>query len=674
MTAAGGVTDGSITAPPQALARVFSPIDLGPIRVPNRVVRTAHLTKFSLGAAISDDLIAYHLARGRGGVGLTVLEATAVHPSSVLALIGYDDAILDGYRRLVEAVRPTGMRLFQQLWHAGHVYNPPDGSPPRGVSRLPGPVSGVPAVPFRTDEIPEIVAAFANAARRSVSAGIDGIEIAASHGYLIHQFLSPLTNDRSDGYGGSLENRMRFLIEVLQAVRAAIGPAHALGMRVGAGQVEGDLSEQDLAAVVRRVEGLGLIDYLNVSSGDYYRMAEMTGAMDRPAGYQLPSSTRITAASALPRIVTGRFRTLEEVEQVLREGHADLVSMVRAHIADPDIVIKTARGDGAQVRPCIGCNQGCLARTSGWDARLGCTVNPAVGREATLGEHLITAAPVSRRVVVVGAGPAGMEAARVASLRGHAVTVFEAADRLGGALSLARLAPQMQGIDDILEWYRTELRRLEVDIRLNTPVDAADIVAAEPDAVILATGAGPGTGTAFIATPGTAVAGLDRAHVLSPAELLSTPGRPLGATALVYDDLGQYEAIALTEYLVVRGVAVTVATRFAALGPGADLAQRLQPALDRLARGAGSLEILTRTTIAEVLDGTVRLQVAGRAGTTTVPAELVVLVRHQVPVDSLGDELRGQVAEIRVAGDALSARDLQVAIREGHLAGRSVGA
>src|SRR5690242_18289691 len=197
-----------------SLTKVFEPIRIGSVDVPNRVVRTAHVTFLGDGA-IGEDLINYHVARARGGVGLSFLEATAVHPSSVDSLIGYDDSVIPGYQKLMAAVRPHGMRMFQQLWHGGHIVSAPGGQPMRGASALPGPVVGMPTLPIATDEAGEFVAAYADAARRSAEGGIDGIEIAAGHGYLVYQFLSPLTNTREDRYGGSLDNRMRFLVEIL---------------------------------------------------------------------------------------------------------------------------------------------------------------------------------------------------------------------------------------------------------------------------------------------------------------------------------------------------------------------------------------------------------------------------------------------------------------------------
>jgi 2,4-dienoyl-CoA reductase-like NADH-dependent reductase (Old Yellow Enzyme family)/thioredoxin reductase len=654
------------------LRRVFEPIQIRGVQIPNRIVRTAHLTKLGMGV-VSDDLIQYHAARARGGVGLSILEATAVHPSSVLGLIGYDDSVIPMYQQLVDTVRPLGMRVFQQLWHGGHVYPPPGGQPMRGASALPGPVVGLPAVPIGTEEIGDFVAAYAAAARRSAEGGIDGLEVAASHGYLMHQFLSPLTNNREDRYGGSLDNRMRFLVEVLTAVREAAGPDMPVGVRMGAGQIAGDLDEPTVAEVARRLVGLGLIDFLNASMGDYYAMHWMMGGMDRPAGYMLPSSGQVTrSVTGIPRIVTGRFRTLEEAEQALRTGECDLVSMVRAHIADPDLVRKTRDGRAAEVRPCIGCNQGCIARTSGVDLRLGCTVNPAIGREKEYGDDVIGTTASPRRVVVIGGGPAGLEAARVARLRGHTVVLYEGSDRLGGALNVARRAPRTQGLDDIADWYRAEMKRLGVECHLSALMDADDIVALDPDVVIVATGADPTMDGRLIAAPGQVVDGIDSPTVRSSVELLTQPAPAAGSHALLVDDVGQYEAVSAAEYLLEHGVHVTVATRLPMFGPLVDAAMRMTPALERLNSASAEFTTLTRVTLASLRPGKATVRSLAGGAETTVAADLVVLVTYKASRNGLAATLAGRVPDVRLVGDALAARDLQVAIRDGNDAARRI--
>jgi 2,4-dienoyl-CoA reductase-like NADH-dependent reductase (Old Yellow Enzyme family) len=392
-----------------ALKAVFEPITIGKVEIPNRIVRAAHGTHLARHAFDADS-IAYHTARAKGGCGLTIIEAASVHASSENTLFNVDDRVIPGFEALMKSVRPYGMRVFEQLFHGGHQTFGEGRRPPWSPSTIPSPILGAVPVPMGEPEIEEIIGCFASAARRCRDGGLDGVEIHAAHGYLIHQFLSPLTNQRQDRWGGSLENRMRFLQEILRAVRKAVGPDYVVGIRVSASAAVGSLHEPEIRQVTKALLDENLIDYFNASLGDYYRMDSMVGGMQSPSGYELPSSAQLTEGVTVPRIVSGRIRTLEEAEQVLREGVADLVSMVRAQIADPDLVRKTREGRVDEVRPCIACNQGCIGGLMR-DMRLGCLVNPAVGFEAALAEDLIVRTAAPKKILIVGGGPAGMEAA-----------------------------------------------------------------------------------------------------------------------------------------------------------------------------------------------------------------------------------------------------------------------
>lgn len=651
-----------------ALKLVYEPLKIRGCVIPNRVSRSAHATALSHYGAITDRLINYHLARARGGVGLTILEAAAVHKSSVPSLANWDDSAIAGYERLMAAIRPYGMRVFQQLVHTGHMYALPDQMPPWGVSTVPNPITGLVANPMGQAEIDEVVRAFATAARRCQTGGIDGVEIHAAHSYLIMQFLSPLVNHRTDRYGGSLENRMRFLREVLVAVRQAVGEDYPVGIRVGASTAAGGIGDEELAQVIRVLETDGLIDFVDVSWTDYYEF-KFVAAMDQPMGYQLPHSSRLTAAAAkVPRIVIGRFRTLDEVEQVLRDGVADMVHMTRAHIADPDIVRKTRAGYPEQVRACIGCNQACWNGTNhGWP--LACTINPAAGLEATHAEDLIIPVQEPRHVLVVGGGPAGMEAARVARLKGHRVTLVEASPKLGGQVAIARLAPRLHTIGDIAFWLEQEIYRLGVEVRTNTYFEVDDVLSENPDYVVVATGALPRDNGIQYEYPGVPVEGFDQPHVISGTELLTSPDRDLGKTALVYDDVGHYEAIAAAEYLMSMGLSVTFATRFPVIGPQMDFLSRVDPALKRFA-SMGSFRPLIRARLGKIDAHSCSVHVLYQRDPETVEADTVVFINAREPLRDLYDGLRGRGFEqgrnLVIVGDAHAPRDLQFAIAEGH--------
>lgn len=651
--------------------RVFEPIRIRGLEVANRIVVTA------LGSALSsprpllggDDLIAFHEARARGGVGLTILEATTVHPSSQAMTLS-QDAVVERYRALMAAIRPHGTRVFQQLFHVGNMAPAGGGRVAWCVSTVPS-VTGLVGEAMRPDQIDEVVASYADAARRCRDGGLDGVEVHAAHGTLPHQFLSPYFNTRTDGYGGSLPQRSRFLREVLRAIRAAVGDDFVVGVRMSASEMPGSIAEGELQQVLRSLEDDGLIDFLDASYGDFFRRGSITGTMERPAGYQLPSAGRLTAAVTVPSIVTGRIRTLQEAEHVLVGGTADMVGMVRAHIADPDLVRKTRDGRADEVRPCISCNQSCIGGTLR-ATQVGCTVNPSAGFERTLSEERLARSEAPGSVLVVGGGPAGLEAARVAALRGHAVTLVEASPGLGGALTAARRAPRFGALGEIVDWLASEVRRVGVDVVLGTRMSTDAIRDHGADAVIVATGSRPRMDGIQPARPFEPARGSGRAHVRSSRQLL-TDGPPEGArTALVLDTVGHFEAIGVAEYLVDRGLAVAYVSSLPSFGaPVVHASQRDTAALEYLYRG--EFRLLVRHQLLEIGPRTCVVRPAQGRETEEVPADVVVLVTQNEPNREIHDELAaGGARDAVLVGDALAPRDLEAAIAEGHRAGRTV--
>jgi 2,4-dienoyl-CoA reductase-like NADH-dependent reductase (Old Yellow Enzyme family) len=650
--------------------RALSPIRIGAVEVKNRIARTAHATMMARGGAVTDDLIAYHLARAEGGVGLTILEAAGVHPSSVLSLANLDDSVIDGYRALAAAILPTGMRLFQQLWHGGHIYPQPDGSPPFAPGDVPHYIAGVAPRPMTRRQIEEVIAAYSAAAVRCERGGLDGVEIHSGHGYLLAQFLSPVMNRRDDEYGGDLDGRSLFLRRVLEAVRDAVSPDFAVGVRLSDSADPRILAMRDVGAVAARLERDGLVDYVNMSYGDYYALHRQVAGMDMPTGFQIPFTAPPVADAKIPRLLNGRFRTLEEVEQVLRAGEADIISMVRAHIADPDIVAKSAAGHPEQVRPCIACNQGCIGRVATF-GRLGCVVNTAAGDEIKLAEKRIVPVDDALRVLVVGGGPAGMEAARIAALAGHEVVLAEATPSLGGLTNFYRHAPRMGTIPDIAGWLEQEVYRLGVEVRLSTWLDADEIAAEQADVVIVATGAEPGAPLRQIQFPADTLTPEAGARIVSSIELFSERGADWGRSAVVVDEVGHYEAIACAEYLLDKGLAVTFVTRHKMFAPGIDITLRTQSALERL-YGLGDFTLRVGSHVAAARAGEAGVKPQFDARTETFPADTIVWVGIRSGQAELYEDLRTRGIDAVRIGDAVAARNLQTAIREGHLAARAL--
>jgi 2,4-dienoyl-CoA reductase-like NADH-dependent reductase (Old Yellow Enzyme family)/thioredoxin reductase len=652
-----------------ALRHILNPIEIGPVKVPNRVVRTGHGTGLGRGT-LNETLIDYHVARAKGGVGLTILELLSVGTSAYPFFVAGAPGLVEGYRTLMQRVRPHGMRVFQQIGHLGNEVPELDGSPPWSSSDSIGAVVGIQAEPMSKQQIRTFVAGCVAAAEACAAGGLDGVELHMAHGYLLQQFLSPLYNHRDDEYGGSFEGRTRFALELATAVREALPANMALGVRLASEMLEGGMGPGDVSRVALLLQERGLIDYVNLTIGTDYNPHKIIGAMHEPTGYELPMSVPVNASVRLPVLVTGRFRTLEEADQVIRNGEADLVALTRAHIADPDIVSKTVAGRVESVRPCIGCNHGCIGGllTLG---RMGCAVNVAVGHEATLAEDLIEKSPSPQKVLVVGAGPAGLEAARIAALKGHEVILAEAASNVGGCINIAKRAPRRHGIGDIAEWLEREVYGLGVEVLLNTYVQADDVARIAPDTVIVATGSLPRMDGRQMYCPGYRTRGMDQSHVVSSHDLLTdVSGRSWGSHAVVYDDAGHYEGVAAAEFLIEHGVAVTFVTGHPSFAPNLEASLSVMPALERLSKGDFTLVTYAKLLAIEAGQVTVAHRYGGEP--FEIAADTVVFISHNVTNRELLDELRDFSGTVTPVGDVRSPRYLQTAIREGHLAARAI--
>jgi 2,4-dienoyl-CoA reductase-like NADH-dependent reductase (Old Yellow Enzyme family)/thioredoxin reductase len=656
-----------------AYTHVDKPIRIGLIELKNRIVRPAHGTVIGKGT-MNDALIAYHEARARGGAALSILEVGSVHPTSAFCLNIFESSIEGGMRKLVDTVAPHGMKLFQQLWHAGHHIIPADGSPPWAPSDVVSPEVGIVPQPMTKTMIDTVIGAYVEAALRMERCGLDGVDVHCAHGYLPSQFLSPNTNKREDEYGGSFENRARFILELLAAIRGAVSKNFVVGVRVAPDLTVGGLGVDENLRLAQMLEERSLIDYVNISLGNYNSYTKMVGGMHEPMGYEMPTSVPIARAVKSPTMVIGRYRTLEEIDQVIRAGEADMVGLVRAMIADPELVVKSLAGKADQVRPCIGCNQGCVANAMYLWQGMECAVNAGTGHELERGDHRLTKVDTPKKVLVVGGGPAGMEAARVAAIRGHRVTLAEADSQLGGALRIAAMAPTRHSIGDILTWLEAEIYRLGVDVRLSTYMETEEVLAEGADAVIIATGSTARMDGLQGSHPGQPIHGFGQRHVISSTELFMTPPADLGRTAVVIDDVGHYEALAAAEHLVAEGVSVTYVTRLRGFAPAIQNALMNEPFLTRMQGKPFEYKIRTRAIAVEgrtVVVGPVHLT-DDSADTEVLPAETVVFVSHNRPNRELHAGLDPRHPDVRLVGDANSPRFLETAIREGHIAGAAV--
>lgn len=472
------------------------PLEIRGKRLKNRIMSSGHDTSMPTDNLVNEPLVAYHRARARGGAGLIVMQVAGVHDSARYTshvLMATDDACIPGYRRVAEACHAEGCVVLSQIFHPGReIMESADGLLAVAYSASASPNERFRVMPRELDQplIDEIVAGYAAAARRLHQAGLDGVEVVASHGYLPAQFLNPRVNRRTDGYNGDLDARLRFLREVLAAVRAATSEDFIVGLRLSADERDPEgLSESESLQAAEAVQGE--LDYLHIVAGT---SASLGGAIHivppmaiEPA-YLAREAGTFKARLAIPLFVTGRINQPQEAEAILARGQADVCGMTRALICDPQMPNKAEAGRSDDVRACIACNQACIGHFHrGYP--ISCIQHPETGRELTYA----TPNPPSRRkrVLVAGGGPAGMKAAAVAAQRGHEVVLCEAGAQLGGQVNLAQLLPRRAEFGGASTNLQREMQLAGVEVRRNTPVDRALVERERPDLVIVATGAEP---------------------------------------------------------------------------------------------------------------------------------------------------------------------------------------
>ncbi|MBS0241569.1 MAG: FAD-dependent oxidoreductase [Proteobacteria bacterium] len=651
-----------------AFEHLFSPLKLRGVEIRNRILSTGHQTYLAKGGLPGDDLVAYHEARAKGGAGLIIIEAARFHVSALSdspELIVADDDCVPGYRRLADAVHAHGAKIFGQLSHSGRLSRRMRGGL-RGVALAP---SAVPDNRFHTmpramaeAEIEELIEACGAAARRLAEAGLDGVEMVASHALLFAQFLNPRTNTRSDRFGGSLENRMRYLVSCLERARRAFGDDRVVGMRISAEEIEPDgLTAAEVIEICQALAAKGAIDYVNVTTGS---MAGLGGSihvvppMEIANGYVAPQAATLRQAVGLPVFVAGRINQPQIAERILAAGHADMCGMTRAMIADPEMANKARAGRLDDIRACIACNQACIGHYhQGYG--ISCIQNPMTGREAKLAAP--TAIGKAKRVLVAGGGPAGMKAAITAAERGHSVVLCEAGARLGGQALLAQLLPERAEFGGLVTNLERELTLAKVEVRLGTRVDAALVAKLGPDAVIVATGARP------YAAP---IEGREDGHVVEAWDVLTAKANP-GSRVLIADGRCDWVGMGLAEKLARDGRHVRLAVN------GLHAGQNLQMYLrDHWAAKLHDLgvEIIPYARVMGVDESAAYLvHIVSTKPIIAEGVDTVVTSFGNEPDTTLEAELAGKIdIPVHYAGDCLSPRSAEEAVYEGLLAGRAV--
>jgi 2,4-dienoyl-CoA reductase-like NADH-dependent reductase (Old Yellow Enzyme family) len=650
-----------------AFKKLFSPLTLRSVEIRNRVLSTGHQTYLAKDGLPSEDLTAYHEARARGGAGLIIVEAARFHKTALSdspELIVTSDDCIPGYRRMAKTVHQHGAKLFGQLSHSGRVSRRMNGGL-RDVAYAP---SAVPDNRFHTMPramplglIEELIDACAAASRRLAEAGLDGIELVASHGLLFAQFLNPKTNRRTDQYGGSRENRMRFLASCLAGARKAVGDDRVVGMRISAEEIEADgLEAGEVISVCRDLAARGALDYVNVTTGSMSGLGgsiHVVPPMEVKTGYVAPQAGTLRAAVGLPVFVAGRINQPQIAEQILASGLADMCGMTRAMISDPDIVNKARTGRLDDIRACIACNQACIGHYH-MGYSLSCIQNPMTGREAKLGAA--QQALPKKRVLVAGGGPAGMKAAVVAAERGHSVVLCEADRRLGGQALLAQLLPERSEFGGLVTNLEREISLTGVEVRVNTPVDAALVKKLGADAVVIATGAKPYA---------PAIEGRDSGHIVEAWDVLTAKANP-GSRVLVADWRCDWAGMGLAEKLALDGRHVRLAVN--GLNAGQNLPMYLRDLWAAKLHDLG-VEIIPYARLFGVDEDTAYLThiVSGKPIVCDKVDTVVMAFGHQSDT-RLEQDLMDSDIPVHLAGDCLSPRSAEEAIYEGLLAGRAV--
>ena len=609
---------------------------------------------------ITEEDIEYYDVRSEN-VGLVITGGTIVHPSTGLRhrvlLEGWRESNQEMMKRRCDAVHARGARIIGQILHLGReLIGGESDYAPSAPSAIRSPRDPYPPHELDEMQIAAIIGAFTDTAANLLAAGYDGIELHAAHGYLLAQFLSPATNARTDRWGGSIENRFRFVREVVESMRARCGTEFALGVRLsGDEEIAGGLGLRDTVGIGQSLCQLGQVDYLNITMGTrgaYVKDATAPEATAAAIGRTIRSET------GLPVVLSQKILGPELAESLLQQGAADIVGMARAFIADPKWAPKAAEGRASRIRPCVGLNQDCRYHAP----HLHCAVNAEAGRETQSGFGPIGPAPQNRKIAVVGGGPGGMETARVAALRGHSVTLFEATESLGGQFLLAASLPHRQQLTRIVDHLASEIRHANVTLQLGVRIDEVAELTDRFEAVVLATGAGPCDSPPAEST---------NLPTLSWWEVLTQGAPPAigtGRSVFLDDGSGFWFSYGVAEILAQAGWQVTFVTPSPSIGVGIPH-ESISPLFVRLGRSGTVYRVLADVT--GVTEGAVILTNLASGADEVVECDLLVRQTGRRAVTLDATSLPKDFLFFSV-GDCITPRRISHAILEGYKAARAL--
>jgi 2,4-dienoyl-CoA reductase-like NADH-dependent reductase (Old Yellow Enzyme family)/thioredoxin reductase len=647
---------------------LWRPIRVGAVTARNRIYLPAH----GVGLA-ADQYGSYLRARACGGVGLIIAHGMPVHPSTG-APGGPEPWTRSWIPQIAKVIAPphaAGCPIFVQLAHLG----------PSAVRRtdelwgalwapspIPSPAHRIIPKAMDQAEIDELIDGFVVTAAHVQEAGGDGVELHAAHGYLLSAFLSPYWNRRTDEYGGDLARRARLILQIGAGIRARCGAHFVVGLKINVEEYLGaaGVTPPDAMQTLEHIHRSGLFDYFTMAHTDYHNNHRLippsSSRLESPPLAEAAKSARSAVRGEVPILMAGSINDIGVAADVVRRGEADLVGLARSHIADPEIVLKARAGRQDEIRRCVGANQGCWRRRL-WGLPVICTANPTVGREDTWGAAASSPAATRHELLVIGGGPAGLKFAETAALRGHRVTLWESAETLGGQVRYAAALPDYGHWNRLIEDLGNSIKRLGVDVCLNTTATADRIAATAADTIVIATGSEWDTsGFSTFRPDRNAIRRVDGSQVLDPLSAIAEPAR-CGANVVIVDDNGDYLPLGLARMLAVMGRKVTVVTHDDAVGHRLKPTHELAWIYPRLIEEG--IEVVTSSFIEQVAPHRVELSHSWSGRRTELAADTLILSMMRRSADGLFGELRGRRDRVIRIGDCVAPREVDDAIFEG---------
>lgn len=656
-----------------AFPRLTSPLTLRHKTLRNRIVFGAHTANMSENGLPGAQFGAYLLERAIGGAGMIVAEPVPVHRTGVLTrgnFLAENDAVIPAFRNILEPVKDAGAIVLQQLYHVGqHGDSDLSYQPHWGPSGKPSYHDSDGSHAMSAGEIEEMIAAFIAAAVRCQKAGFDGVEIWAAYHSLLEQFWTPWSNVRDDDWGGSLQNRTRISMRILEGIRKACGDDFIVGMSVSySDSYSVSLSIEQTTEILALHDATGHLDYVSCGSGGYLDFEKLMPTFALGEKLTVPATEVFKRELKHAKVQSeSGIRTPENAETVLSSGQADLVSIVRGQIADPHLARKMTEGRPEDIRGCISCNQMCWGRRSR-DYWISCLINPSVGREHEWGGDRFAKTDTPRKVLVVGSGPAGLEAARVAAERGHQVELHEAAPLIGGQFRLAGQQPRRAQIVDLLDWYERQFEKLGVTLHLNSYLEEEDVRALRADTVVLATGSLPDEDATQRWLPQLGpLPGLENGQVYAAEEVMRREAR-LGDSVIVYDEGGNMRGVGTAWHLAESGKQVTLVTPDPFVGKELARTSADIPIRAKLAQLGTTM--LTEHAILNWSGNGARLKNLLDGSETDIPASALVMATTNRSFDPLSGGLID--LDVRLIGDAQAPRQAPWAFYEGRKCGLEI--